>query len=256
MRKILLTIGASLLVALSGVGLSFAQDGSDVPDLVPIEISVCSYKDRKDSDDLDKANAMMRKWMDENDAQPFASFQLDPFYAGDQEFDFVSIGVWANGTSMGKDIAQWRSDAGDAIAAFDDAVDCGGSTMFTSLNVMQPAADSLDSFVLTVTDCNVADGRSTRDAIGALREYGEYRNSTGSPGGMWVWFPTYGSGDEDFDFKMASSYASIEAFGNNFQWNRDNQAYLKRGDLFNGLLDCNVARSYTGSTIVNTLPDN
>ncbi len=59
-----------------------------------------------------------------------------------------------------------------------------------------------------------------------------------------------------FDFKLASSYASIEAFGNNFQWNRDQQAYLKRGELFNGLLDCDVARSYTGSTIVNTLPDN
>jgi hypothetical protein len=73
---------------------------------------------------------------------------------------------------------------------------------------------------------------------------------------MWVWFPSYGNGDEDFDFKLANSYASIEAFGNNFQWNRDQQAYLKRGELFNGLLDCDVARSYTGSTIVNTLPDN
>jgi hypothetical protein len=255
MRKFLLTIGASLLVALSGVGLSFAQDGSDVPDLVPIEISVCSYKDGKDSGDLDRANAMMRKWMDDNDAEPFASFQLDPLFAGDQDFDHVSIGVWANGISMGKDMAQWMASASDERAAFADAVDCSGSTMFTSLNVMEPG-EGTGTFVLTVTDCTVADGRSTRDAVGALREYGEYRNATGSPGGMWVWFPTYGDGNSDFDFKMASSYASIEAFGNNFQWNRDNQAYIKRTELFRGLLDCNVARSYNGSTIVNTIPDN
>ena len=95
-----------------------------------------------------------------------------------------------------------------------------------------------------------------RDAIGALTEYGEYRNATGSPGGMWVWFPSYGNCDEDYDFKLANSYASVEAFGSNFQWNRDNQAYLKRSELFNGLLDCNVARSYTGTTLVNTLPTN
>jgi hypothetical protein len=255
MRKILLTIAASLLLTLSGVGLSFAQDGSDVPDLVPIEISVCSYQDGKDSGDYAKATQKMAKWMEDNDSEPYASFQLSPLFAGNQEFDFVTVGVWTSGTSMGKDMAQWVSTAGDEIAALGDAADCGGSSMYTSLNVMQPG-DGADSFVLAVNDCNVADGRSTRDAIGALREYGEYRNATGSPGGMWVWFPSYGNGDEDFDFKLANSYASIEAFGNNFQWNRDQQAYLKRGELFNGLLDCDVARSYTGSTIVNTLPDN
>jgi hypothetical protein len=256
MRKFLLTTVASLLVVLSGAGLSFAQDGSDVPNLVPIEMSVCNYRDGKDSDDYDNATDMMKKWMEDNDGEPYASFLLSPFFAGDQEFDFVSVGVWTSGASMGKDMANWGATAGDEIAAMDDAVDCRGSTMFTSLNVMQPSGDGPDSFVLTVTDCNVADGRSTRDAVGALREYGEYRNATGSPGRMWVWFPTYGNGDEDYNFKLASSYASVEAFGNNFQWNRDNQAYLKRSELFNGLLDCNVARSYTGKTIVNTIPAN
>ncbi len=168
MRKILLTIVASLLLTLSGVGLSSAQDGSDVPNLVPIEVSVCSYNDRKDSDDYDKAAGMMKKWMEDNDSEPYASFQLNPLYAGNQEFDFVTIGVWTSGTSMGKDLAQWMSTAGDEIAALEDAVDCSGATMFTSLNVMQPPGDAPDSFVLTVRDCSVADGRSVRDALGAM----------------------------------------------------------------------------------------
>lgn len=256
MRKIFLTTVTSLFVTLSGAGVTFAQDGSDVPDLVPIEVQVCSYRDGKDSGDYDNAMDKMKKWMDENDAQPYAAFKLDPFYAGDQEFDFVYIGVWANGTSMGKDIVQYRASAGDAIAASEDVVDCAGSNLMTSLNIMRAEGDAPDSFVLTVTDCSVADGRSIRDALGALTEYGEYRNATGSPGNMWVWFPSFGSGGDDFDFKLASSYAGIEAFGNNFQWNRDNQAYMKRRELFTGLLDCNVARSYVGNTIVNTLPAN
>jgi len=253
MRKILLTIAASLLVTLSGAGLAVAQD---VPNLVPIEVQVCSYRDGKDSGDYDKAMDKMTEWMGENDAQPYAAFKLDPFYAGNQEFDFVYLGVWSSGTSMGKDIAQYRASAGDAIEASEDVVDCAGSNLMTSLNVMRTDGAAPESFVLTVTDCNVADGRSVRDAIGALTEYGEYRAATGSPGNMWVWFPSYGSGDEDFDFKLASSYAGIEGFGNNFQWNRDNQAYIKRRELFSGLLDCNVARSYVGNMIVNTLPAN
>ena len=256
MRKILLTFVASLLVTLSGAGLTFAQDGSDVPNLVPIEVQTCSYRDGKDSGDYDNAMDKMRAWMDSNDAQPYAAFKLDPFYAGDQDFDFVYIGVWASGASMGKDIAQYRASAGDAIAASEDVVDCAGSNLMTSLNVMRSGGDAPDEFVLAVTDCTVADGRSTRDAIGAIREYGQYRDTTGSPGAMWVWFPSYGSGEEDFDFKMVSSYAGIEGFGNNFQWNRDNQAYIKRQELFDGLLDCNVARSYVGTEIVNTLPGN
>lgn len=256
MRKFLLTSIASFFVTLWGAGIAFAQDGSDVPNLIPIEVDVCSYRDGKDSGDYDKAMDRMKQWMDDNDAQPYAAFKLDPFYAGNQEFDFVYIGVWASGASMGQDIVQYRASAGAAIEAAEEVADCVGSTMMTSLNVMQPPADGPDSFVLTVTDCNVEDGRSTRAAVAALREYGEYRNANGSPGGMWVWFPSYGSGNEDYSFKLASSYAGIEAFGNNFQWNRDQQAYIKRTELFSGLLDCNVARSYTGSTIVNTLPTN
>ena len=60
-------------------------------------------------------------------------------------------------------------------------------------------------------------------------------------------------GTADFNFKLASSYSSMEEFGKYFQWNRDMQGYLKRNELFGGLLDCNVARAYTGDTLVNTL---
>lgn len=256
MRKLLLTFVASLLVTLCGAGLALAQDGSDVPTLMPIEIDTCSYNNRRDSDDYDKAMGMMTKWMNDNDSEPYAAIKLNPFFAGEQDFDFVYLGVWLSGTDMGKDMAAWTASAGDVLEAMDDAVTCAGASMFTSLNIMPLQGDAPDSFVLTVTDCNVAEGRSTSDAIGALQEYGEYRNATGSPGRMWAWFPTYGNGDEDFDFKLASSYRDIEAFGNNFQWNQDNQAYIKRRELFSGLLDCNVARSYLAETIVNTLRDN
>jgi len=254
MRKILIGFFSTIVIALSGGITSFAQDGADVPDLTPIEIMLCTYRDGMDSDDHDNAMDEMKEWMEENGTEPYAAWRLNPFYAGNQEFDFVYLGAWSNGSSMGRDITQYGGTAGDAIEAANEVADCGIQSMYTSLNVKEPDGDGTGNFVLTVTDCSTADGRSTRDAIDALVEYGEYRDASGSPGGTWVWFPTYSDGSEDFDFKVANSYSSIEAFGNNFQWNRDNQAYIKRLELFSGLLGCNVARSYIGNTIVNTIP--
>ena len=255
MRKILLTIFASIVVTLSGIGLSFAQDDSGVPDLTPIELQLCSYRAGQDQADYDKAVDKMSQWMDANDAEPYAAWRLQSLFTGTRTgFDFIYIGAWTSGTSMGKDMTQYFATAGDAIAAANKAADCGNSQMYTSLNVKESDGDGRGEFVLTVSDCNVADGRTTRDAIGALREYGAYRDATGSPGGMWAWFPTYGDGDADFNFKLASSYSSLEAFGNYFQWNRDTQGYIKRSELFDGLLSCDVARAYTGDTLVNTLP--
>lgn len=256
MRKLLFTIFTSIVVTLSGVGLSFAQDDSDVPDLTPIELQLCSYRDGQDQADYDKAVGLMTKWMDDNDAEPYAAWRLSSLYTGARTgFDFIYLGAWSSGASMGRDIAQYFATAGDAIEAANKAADCANTQMYTSLNVKESDGDGRGDFVLTVTDCTVADGRTTRDAIGALEEWGQYRDANGSPGGMWVWFPTYGDGDADYNFKLASSYSSIESFGNYFQWNRDMQGYLKRNELFRGLLDCNVARAYTGDTLVNTLPD-
>ncbi len=254
MMKIRICITAAIAVAFSGMGLSFAQDEADVLDLRPIEIDVCSYSDGQDQDDYDNVMARMVKWMEDNDSEPYAAWRLNKLYAGDQDFDFVYLGAWSSGTSMGKDVAQYASSAGDIIEAINNVVECAGLSMFTSLNVKESDGDGTGSFVLTVSDCNVADGHRTGDAIRALVEYGEYRDATGSPGGMWIWFPTLGNGEEDFDFKLASSYRSVEALGDAFQWNMDNQAYIERRELFTGLLSCNVPRGYIGDTIVNTLP--
>ena len=53
MKKTLISFATATVLAASGVSLSFAQDGSP-PNLVPVEMQVCNYKDGKDSDDFDR----------------------------------------------------------------------------------------------------------------------------------------------------------------------------------------------------------
>ena len=98
--------------------------------------------------------------------------------------------------------------------------------------------------------------KNLSDAIAAMEAYAAYRDANGSPGGTYLWFPVMGGGEEDFDFKAVDSFASIEAYGNYYQWSVENAAYLKSGELFDGLLDCDVSRGYVGDTIVNTMTGN
>ena len=143
------------------------------------------------------------------------------------------------------------------MAAFSDAADGGGSSaLYGSLEVKAPPESDGqgDGFMLTMSDCKVAEGRKTADAIDAVRAYGEYRDANGSPGGTYLLFPVFGvPADAEFDFKLLNSYASIEAFGNNYQWVVENAAYLTHGELMDGLLVCDTPRAYSGDTVVNTI---
>ena len=255
MKKLLLSTVAAIMVPFVGVGIATAQDEEGPPNFVPVELNVCSYEDRKDQDDFDDALKMMTDWMEENDSEPYAAFRLFPAYAGDQEFDFVYFGGWPNGSAMGRDLRDYWATAEDAQEAWDEAVDCNSSEMFASINLKSPESAADDDFMLSVSDCNVAEGRRSDDALDAIREWGAYRDVNGSPGGTWAWFPIYGDGNADFDFKLLNSHAGPEGFGNFWQWIVDRAAYDVQGGLLEGLLDCDVARMYVGETIVNTWPD-
>lgn len=257
MRKILISFAAAIVVAFSGANISFAQDDGP-PNFVPVEMEACTYKDRKDSDDFDGAMNKMVKWMEDNNSAPYAAWRLNKFFTGpDREFDFLYVGAWPDGSTMGKDITHYRATAGSVIQAFEDVADCPASLLFASLNVKAAPEGDLerDGIVITMSDCKVAEGRKTSDAIAALRAYGDYRTSNGSPGGTWAWFPAYGGGTGDFTFKLINSHTNMEAFGNFYQWVVENAAYRKQGEMMEGLLECDVARAYVADAIVNTMSD-
>jgi len=259
MRKILISIAAAVVVACSGISITFAQDNGP-PNFIPLEMQACNYEDGKDSDDLDDAMEEMVDWMEKEEGDPYAAWILSKVHTDpSREFDFLYLGAWPNGSTMGRDMAHYFATAGDAIAAYGEVADCGGSSLYASLMVKEPPESDGqgDGFMVTMSDCTIADGRKTSDAIAAAREFGAYRDANGSPGGTYLWFPAYGvPADNPFDFKMVNTYASVEAFGNFYQWFVEHAAYTKRDELMDGLLECDVPRSYAGDTVVNTLPRN
>jgi hypothetical protein len=256
MRKILVSFFAAVVVAITGINISFAQDGAP-PNFTPVEMQACSFKDRKDSGDFDDAMTKMVKWMDDNNSEPYASWVLEKMYTGpDREFDFLYVGAWPNGSTMGKDITEYRATASAEIEAFADVADCPASLLYASMTIKDPPEGDLarDGVVITMSDCKVADGRKVIDAVAAMRAYGDYRTENGSPGGTWLWFQVYGGADGDINFKLINSHTNVQALGNAFQWGVENAAYRKSGALMEGLVDCDVPRAYDADSVVNTFP--
>lgn len=252
MKKILISLATAMVLATSGVSIGFAQDGGP-PQFRPVEMWACSYRDGKDQGDLDN---IYEGLIEASGDTAYAAWHLNPYFAGNlsDQFDFLYLGAWADSSVMGGDVALATTTYADTNADWDEALDCNG-LMFASATVQsidaEPSGDG--SFVLTVSDCNVADGRTAAQAMGALNRYNDYRVANGSTVGTFVWFPVFGGGNAEFDFKLVQAHSGGQALGDSLQWFVDNQAYNVRNSMMEGLLQCDEARMYNGSTIMDKL---
>jgi hypothetical protein len=251
MKQLLLGTITTVCTLFMGTGLSIAQDGP--PQFAPVEMWVCDYRDGKDQGDFaDVLEDLVRLTGD----IPSASRQLVPYLRGpQQDMDFIYIATWPDGSTMGRDVGNYMEHGSDVDEAWEDTVECRASLLYGRLMINQPSAeaDEDDNFTLTVSDCNVAHGRSTSQAIGAIQRYNEYRVANGSDITTLLWFPVYGGGGAEFDFKLVHVYNDYQHLGDSFQWVVDNQAYLVNQDMTEGLVSCDEARVYNGYNISNTL---
>jgi len=128
-------------------------------------------------------------------------------------------------------------------AEFDSVTPCNAHSMFAAVNVKKPPErGDPSSVVISFSDCSVGDGKSMADDVfPALNAWGEFRSSHGSTAGMWVFFPVYGGGGEEYDFKAVTSNSNHAAAGADF----DNYDPAKAREIFpRGMLDCDSSRSY------------
>jgi len=254
MKRLLLAASTAACTLLMGTSVTFAQDGP--PQFRPIEMWTCSYAGRNDRDDLD---SVYEGIVESAGDEAYAAWHLDPYFAGSRanDFDFFYLGAWEDGTTMGRDLTNYLANATDVGEAWDEALDCVAH-MFASNRIQaNPATDDgTGNFILTVSDCNVAHDSNPAQAIGALQRFNAYRVANGSTVGTFAWFPVYGDGEAEFDFKLAQAYADFQALGDAFQWSVDNQAYNVSDAMTQGVVDCDEARVYTGTTIMNNLSQN
>jgi hypothetical protein len=108
--------------------------------------------------------------------------------------------------------------------------------------------------VLSFSDCKHAEGKKWEDVEPALSAWSEYTTANGSQAGMWVMWPAYGGGAVDYDFKLVVSHRSHESLGVDYD-QYSSGGYAKAEELFSGVVDCDVSRSYSATERRDGMPD-
>ena len=69
-------------------------------------------------------------------------------------------------------------------------------------------------------------------------------NEAGSTAGTWHWFPAFGGGDAEYDYKVVNAYENFSELGKDWQHNANGGGREASADIFGDLDECDDARVY------------
>lgn len=242
---------AAVLLTFSAGTLAQGENGDS--SIFPAELYLCNFHDGKGFPDLDQWVSKWNAWVD-TAVEPYSAWTLTPFYFGaEQDFDFIWLGVSPDAAALGRAQDKYLAKP-ELNAAFQQFARCNVHSNFATMNLKQPPDDDAKSFVLSFSDCSMAEGKTFEDVEPALKAWSDYRTENGSKAGIWVMWPAYGGGSADFDFKYVTSHRDFASLGADYDQYGE-AGYAKADELFHGLLDCDDARSYVATERRDGIPD-
>jgi len=247
MKKTGMFVATMILVPGFGSTVVLAQEEEKGPPIVPVETYTCNYNEGMGSADLDAAVDGWNAWMDEQGAHNYFAMTMTPYYYGAETFDVGWLGFSPTAEEMGAGADEYAAKGGEQEAAFSRVLNCDTHSNFATIVVKTPPErESPDSLVIAFSDCTVADGTTMDEVFNGLGNWTAYQTESGYMNGSWAFFPAYGGGDEDFDFKMVSAWDSHAERGRDYDLYANAGGYQKRREIMGSMLDCNVSRVYDG----------
>lgn len=239
--------------ALLFVGSSFAdqhEGEKEEPNVAaPMEMYACNYNEGKGPADLDKATKDFNAWADKQKVTDYSAWTLVPYYFGDeQDFDVLWFGAAAKAAVLGRIQDTWLATGAKEAEGFADVMTCGTHAAYGVLTMKKPPKrEDSSKLMVTFSDCKMSDGVTFDDLYMPMIEWGKYREEHGSKAGHWVFFPSFGGGQEKFDFKWATAYENLEDLG--ADWDQVNEGgWQKVNELFRGKVRCDSSRTYIATS--------
>ena len=247
MKKLLTALVSCSLLLSAGIGIADEHEGEagEANVATPVEMFACRYNEGKGPADLDAATKNWNAWADKNGVDDYSAWTLVPYYSGpDQDFDVLWLGGSDNAKTMGRVQDTWLATGSKEAEGFAEVVSCDVHAAYAVLRMKKPPKrDNPSNIVISFSDCNTAEGITFDDLYVPLIEWGNYKGENGSTAGMWVFFPSYGGGGEQFDFKWVTAHQNLEDMG--ADWDQFSESgWKKAGELFAGKLECDSSRSY------------
>ena len=244
MKNILISTLVSCVVFLAGSVTASAQDDGML--IIPVELFTCSYNDRQGPDDLDDVIEKWNAWADRNAIDYYAAWTLTPYYFSPaQEFDVIWLGAAKDAVALGRGQSLWLNGDHGLQDDFDEVLTCNGHFNYASINFKAPPDNATpQNSILTFSDCTFDEGATFAALGAAMGEWAQYLGEQGSTTAVWHWYPAYGGGGEEFDFKWLQAYANLEELGADYERYGNGRGFVTRGRLLGHLIDCDSSRAY------------
>ena len=247
MKKLQTALVSGCLLLSAGIGIADEHEGQadEANVAVPVEMFACKYNEGKGPADLDAATRKWNAWADKNGVDDYSAWTLVPYYSGpDQDFDVLWLGGSDNAKTLGRVQDTWLATGSKEAEGFAEVVSCDTHAAYAVLRMKKPPKrENPSNIVISFSDCSTAEDVTFDDLYMPIIEWGKYKGEHGSTAGMWVFFPSYGGGGEDFDFKWVTAHQNLEDMG--ADWDQFSESgWKKAGELFAGKLQCDSSRSY------------
>jgi hypothetical protein len=234
-------------ISMCFANVSFAQVSSDgMGKILPVELYVCNFKDGKDAGDLDRVIDRWNRYMDDNDADYYSAWTLTPYYYGPaQNVDFIWMGAFRDANAMGADTDRWLAEGGDLQEAFGDVEECATHIGLNSaMYKAPPGNETPQSSIIAIMDCKLNEGHRYSDIRSAEIKWAEHLDGVGSTAGIWHWFPRFGGGTAEYDYKVVSAYANFTDMGVDLERRANGGDFQVSRDIFGDIDECDDARVY------------
>ena len=250
MKNILKTAAMAGVLALFGLGTATAQVSEDgMGKVLPVELFACSFNDGQDAGDLESVIERWTDYMDERNIDNYAAWTLTPYYfSTEQDFDMIWMGAWTDGNAMGAGLDQWLAEGGDLRDDFQEVVDCSIHVGMSSAMYKAPPAGTPASAIITMMDCKMNEGKRYSDVKTAEMAWAAHMSAAGSTAGSWHWFPVFGGGDQDFDYKVVTAFTNYTELGADWERIANGGGREASRDIFRNVDDCDDARVYIATS--------
>jgi len=247
MKRLITALVSCGLMLSAGIGIADEHEGEadEANVATPVEMFACKYNEGKGPADLDAATKKWNAWADKSGVDDYSAWTLVPYYSGpDQDFDVIWLGGSDNAKTLGRVQDAWLATGSREAEGFAEVVSCDVHAAYAVLRMKKPPKrDNPSNILISFSDCNTAEGTSFDDLYMPIIEWGKYKAENGSTAGMWVFFPSFGGGGEEFDFKWVTAHQNLEDMG--ADWDQFSQSgWEKANELFAGKLHCDSTRSY------------
>ena len=218
--------------------------------VLPVEIYACKFNEGKGMADLEAVISRWNQFMDDKKINTYAAWTLTPYYfTEEQDFDVIWLGAYKDGNAFGSGTDTWLASGGELAAAYNEVVTCAGHIGLSSAMYKAPAANVTPaSGIITMMDCKLNKGHRYSDIKAAEIKWAKYLTDSGSRAGYWHWFPTFGGGDADFDYKVVFSYENFTQLGADYERIANGGGREMSQDVFDDIDDCDDARVYVATS--------